>query len=73
MNWQLMSFVFTIASGVTIGIFMTVALIFGFNQIPQIIIAVIAGLAVSLPITYVVANKLQSLGITKDKSAINAA
>ena len=37
MNWQLFSAIFTIASGVTIGVLMTIALVTGFDQIPHII------------------------------------
>ncbi len=44
MNWQLFSVIFTIASGVTIGDFMTIALITGFDQIPPIIATAIVDL-----------------------------
>lgn len=67
MNWQLLSAMFTIASGVTIGIFMTVALVTGFDEIQHIIIACLAGLVLSVPIAWVVARKMQNVGIVKPK------
>ena len=53
MNWQLFSAIFTIASGVTIGVFMTIALVVGFDEIPHIIATAIVGLLVSIPIAWV--------------------
>lgn len=57
MNWQLFSAIFTIASGVTIGVLMTIALITGFDQIPHIIATAIVGLILSIPIAWIVAKK----------------
>lgn len=65
MNWALFSAVFTIASGTTIGVLMTIALIIGFDEIPHIIAVSIAGLILSVPISYIVAKKMQALGIAK--------
>ena len=65
MNWQLFSAIFTIASGVTIGVLMTIALVTGFDEIPHIIMTAIVGLIASVPIAWIVAKKMQSLGITK--------
>lgn len=65
MNWALFSAVFTIASGTTIGVLMAIALIIGFDEIPHIITACIAGFFLSMPIAYVIAKKMQSLGIAK--------
>lgn len=65
MNWQLLGAVFTIASGTVIGVLMTIALVIGFDEIPHIIAVVIAGLILSLPISWFVAKKMQSLGISK--------
>lgn len=70
MNWPVFSFVFTIASGTTIGVFMTIALITGWDEIPHIITAVLVGLAMSVPISYIVAKKMQTLGIARDKNAV---
>lgn len=67
MNWQLLSAMFTIASGVTIGIFMTVALVTGFDEIGHIIIVCLAGLVLSIPIAWIVTKKMQSVGIVTPK------
>lgn len=66
MNWALFSAVFTIASGTTIGILMAIALIIGFDEIPHIIGVCIAGFFLAMPIAFIVAKKMQSLGITKN-------
>ena len=68
MNWKLFSAIFTIASGVTIGVFMTIALVVGFDEIPHIIATAIVGLLVSIPIAWVVAKKMQMMGITRPSS-----
>ncbi|MCG8147950.1 hypothetical protein FEF33_01345 [Moraxella osloensis] len=65
MNWQLFSVIFTIASGVTIGVLMTIALVTGFDQIPHIIATAIVGLILSIPIAWIVAKKMQTLNIAK--------
>ena len=65
MNWQLFSAVFTIASGTVIGVLMTIALVIGFDEIPHIIGVCIAGFFLAIPIAYVVAKKMQSMGIAK--------
>lgn len=70
MNVALLSFVFTIASGVTIGILMTIALVTGFNEIPHIIGACVAGLILSLPITWLVERKLEHLGFNKKENSV---
>ncbi|MFW2176450.1 MULTISPECIES: hypothetical protein [unclassified Moraxella] len=69
MNWPLFSMVFTIASGTTIGVLMTIALVLGFDEIPQIIMVCIAGLVLSVPIAYFVAKKMQTLGIAGNKAS----
>ena len=68
MNWQLFSAIFTIASGVTIGVFMTIALVVGFDEISHIIASAIVALLVSIPIAWVVAKKMQMMGITRPSS-----
>ena len=68
MNWALFSAVFTIASGTTIGVLMAIALIIGFDEIPHIVGTCIAGFFLAIPIAYVVARKMQSLGIAKPVS-----
>lgn len=65
MNWALFSAVFTIASGVTIGVLMTIALVIGFDGIPHITGAAIVGFLASIPIAWLVARKMQTLGIAK--------
>lgn len=65
MNWQLFSAIFTIASGVTIGVIMTITLVTGFDEAQHIMTAAIIGLVLSIPIAWVVVKKLQSLGVNK--------
>lgn len=65
MNWALCSAVFTIASGTTIGVLMAIALIIGFDEIPHIITVCIVGFFLAMPIAYIVAKKMQTLGISK--------
>lgn len=65
MNFPLLSVIFTIASGTTIGVLMAIALIIGFDEIPHITGVCIAGFFLAMPIAYIVARKMQSLGITK--------
>ena len=65
MNWQLFSAIFTIASGVTIGVLMTIALVTGFDEAQHIVTAAIIGLMLSIPIAWIVVKKLQSLGVNK--------
>lgn len=70
MNFPLLSFVFTIASGVVIGILMTIALVTGYNEIPHIIGACVAGFFLAMPISYIVERKLEHIGITKPKNGV---
>lgn len=63
MNWALFSMVFTIASGTTIGVLMAIALIIGFDEIPHVLAVCSAGLVLSVPIAYMIAKKMQTLGI----------
>ncbi len=67
MNWLLLSVIFTIASGTTIGILMTIALVIGYDEIPHIITVAIVGLILSLPISWIVTKKMQTLGIAKSE------
>lgn len=67
MNFPLLSLVFTIASGTTIGLLMTIALVLGFDEIPHIIMVALTGLILSMPIAWIVAKKMQNFGITQPK------
>lgn len=67
MNFPLLSLIFTIASGTTIGVLMTIALVLGFDEIPQIIMVCIAGLILSVPIAWIVAKRMQSIGMIRPK------
>lgn len=49
MNWPLFSVIYSIAATVTVGVFIIGALVTGFNQIPHVQIAVVAGLLLSIP------------------------
>lgn len=68
MNWPLFSAISTIASGVTIGILMTIMLVLEMDTIPLMIVVCVVGFVLSLPIAWVVAKKMQSLGIVKAKN-----
>lgn len=68
MNWPLFSAISTIASGVTIGVLMTIMLVLEMDTIPLMIGVCVIGFLLSLPIAWVVAKKMQSLGIVKSKN-----
>lgn len=61
MNWTLYSVIYSIAVTVTVGVFMIVALVTGFNQIPHIQIAVAAGILVSIPSAWFFTKKIGSI------------
>ena len=58
MNFRVASIIFTIASVVTAGIFMTVALVMGHEGAASVWLAIAAGVGVSIPITFVVTSRL---------------
>lgn len=62
MNWQLFSVIASIASTVLAGVLITTALVLGFDEIPNIIMAGIGGVIASLPIAMVLTKKIQKLG-----------
>lgn len=58
MNFRVASIIFTIASVVTAGIFVTVALVMGYEDAKSVWLAIAAGIAASIPISFVVTNRL---------------
>lgn len=62
MNWQLFSVIASIASTVLAGVLITVALVLGFDEIPNIIMAGVGGMVIALPIAMVLTKKIQTLG-----------
>lgn len=70
MNVALLSFVFTIASGVTIGILMTIALITGFDEINHIIVVCTAGFFLAMPIAWIIEKKLEHIGVPKTNKGV---
>lgn len=61
MNWPLFSVIYSIAATVTIGVFMIAALVTGFNEIPHIQMAVVAGVLVSIPAALFFTKKVGSI------------
>ena len=61
MNWPLFSVIYSIAATVTIGVFMIAALTTGFNEIPHIQMAVVAGILVSIPAALFFTKKVGSI------------
>ncbi|MFO1390613.1 MAG: hypothetical protein U1E94_00090 [Agitococcus sp.] len=58
MNFRVASLIFTMASVVTAGIFVTIALVMGYEDAKSVWLSVAAGVAVSIPITFVVTSRL---------------
>lgn len=58
MNFRVAAVIFTIASVVTAGIFVTAALVAGYEDAKSVWLAVVAGIFASLPITYIVTSQL---------------
>lgn len=61
MNLQLFSIILSISSTVLIGVLMVIALVVGFDDIPEIIGVVIVGLIISIPIAYVITKKVNRI------------
>ena len=61
MNWPLFSVIYSMAATVIIGVFMIVALVTGFNQIPHIQMAVVAGILISIPAGLFFTKKIGSI------------
>lgn len=61
MNWPLFSVIYSMAATVIIGVFMIVALVTGFNQIPHIQMAVAAGILISIPAGLFFTKKIGSI------------
>lgn len=66
MNWQLFSVIASIASTVLAGVLITVALVLGFDEIPNIIMAGVGGMVIALPIAMVLTKKIQTLGTNQE-------
>lgn len=58
MNWRLASVLFTIVSTVLMGVLLTATLVLGYDSTLAIVGAVLAGLLLALPVTYVVTKQL---------------
>lgn len=61
MNWQLLSMIWGMAATVLIGVFMIVALVIGFDDIPEIIGVAVAGALIAIPISVVVTKKVNRI------------
>lgn len=58
MNFRVASVIFTIASVVVAGIFVTAALVLGYEDAKSVWLAIAAGLAVSIPVTFMATSSL---------------
>lgn len=58
MNWRLASVLYSIVSTVMMGVLMVIALIAGYDDATGVIVAVLLGLILALPITYMVTKAL---------------
>ena len=58
MNWRLAAVLFTIVSTVTMGVLMVLALILGYDDATGILVAVLFGLLLAMPLTYLVTRAL---------------
>lgn len=58
MNFRVASVIFTIASVVVAGIFVTTALVLGYEDAKSVWLAIAAGLAVSIPVTFMATSSL---------------
>ncbi len=58
MNFRIASVIFTIASVVVAGIFVTTALVLGHDDANSVWLAIASGLAVSIPVTFMATGRL---------------
>ena len=58
MNWRLASVLFTIVSTVVMGILLTFTLVIGYDSTVAIVVAVLSGLLLAVPVTYLVTKQL---------------
>ena len=58
MNWRLAAVLFTIVSSVTMGVLMVLALILGYDDATGVLVAVLFGLLLAMPLTYLVTRAL---------------
>lgn len=58
---RIFSIIFTIASGVLMGCFIIIALVLGQDTAQPIIYAALAGLLVAVPISWLIASKVDSM------------
>lgn len=61
MNWQLLSMIWSIAATVLVGVLIVIALVSGFDGIPQIIAASVIGALIAIPVALVVSKKLSAI------------
>ena len=65
LNFPLFSMMYSIASTVIIGVLMIVALVIGYDDIPDIIVVCIVGAVAALPVGYIAMKKVGSIGNKK--------
>jgi hypothetical protein len=58
MNFRVAIIIFTIASVVTAGVFVTAALVMGHEDAKSVWLAIAAGIGASIPITFIVTSRL---------------
>lgn len=61
MNWSLFSVIYLIAATVTMGVFIIVALITGFNEIIHVQIAALLGALIAIPAAMFFSKKVGSI------------
>ncbi|MFZ3192603.1 MAG: hypothetical protein WA154_05275 [Moraxellaceae bacterium] len=65
MNWRLASVLFTIVSTVAMGVLLTLSLILGYDSTVAIVLAVLSGLLLAVPVTYLVTKRLLALAVSE--------
>ncbi|WP_230659537.1 hypothetical protein [Psychrobacter sp. I-STPA10] len=67
LNFPLFSMMYSIASTVIIGVLMIVALVIGYDDIPDIIMVAVVGAVIALPVGFVATKKVGSIGNNKSE------
>lgn len=62
LNLPLFGMMYSISSTVIIGVFMIVALVVGYDDIPDIILVAVVGALIALPVGFIATKKLGSMG-----------
>lgn len=65
MNWRLASVLFTIVSTVAMGVLLTLSLILGYDSTVAIVLAVLSGLLLAVPVTYLVTKRLLAVAVSE--------